>query len=202
MLRVAYFQPQGGFTAVGQENMPMSGPVIVAPIHLSFLDPPAVAVASPRQLRFMAKEELFKIPLGPLITSLGAFKIRRGESDTESIRLAISILEKGETLLVFPEGTRGDGVTMHPVNRGVTMLAKRTNAVVVPIAIVGTHILMPKGAKGRRHRVTVAIGKGFTYSDVATDPSEKVNRELFAAELQKRILELCHAHGLPLKTAS
>ncbi|AIE84287.1 lysophospholipid acyltransferase family protein [Fimbriimonas ginsengisoli] len=198
-----FYGSKGGLRSVGQENVPLTGPLIVAPNHVSNLDPPAVACGTKRrQLRFMAKEELFKGFLGKLISSLGAFPVKRGEGDTESIRNAIAILESGEALLIFPEGTRGDGRTMLPVNRGVTMLAKRTNALVLPVGIIGTHIVSPKGAKGKSHPMLVAYGEPFTYQQTATGANERENRELFAAELEKRILALCNANGLPLKSAA
>jgi len=202
VVRTFYFSLRGGFRTVGEEHVPTTGGVIIAPVHVSYLDPPALGCAMRRQLRFMAKEELFKGPLGAIIQSLGAFPVRRGEGDTESIRKSIAILEGGDALLLFPEGTRGDGETMLPINRGVSMLAKRTNAVVIPVGIVGTHVLMPRGKKGRRHPTTVAFGPGFRYEDVATGATERENRELFARELERRILALCHAHGLPLRSAS
>jgi 1-acyl-sn-glycerol-3-phosphate acyltransferase len=194
-----FYGTRGGLSSRGQENIPLDGGLIVAPNHVSYLDPPAVACGTKRrQLRFMAKEELFKGPFGALIASLGAFPVKRGEGDTESIRKSIAVLEAGEALLIFPEGTRSDAKTMLPINRGVTMLAKRTGAKVLPVGIIGTHIVLPKGSKGKKHPMLVVYGKPFTYQEVATGKTEKENRELFATELEKRILALCNENGLPL----
>src|SRR5436190_18063312 len=138
----------GGLRSIGEENIPKTGAVIFAPNHVSNLDPPAIACGTnKRQLAFMAKEELFKGPFGKLIASVGAFPVRRGEGDTEAIRKTIALLEEGRAVLVFPEGTRGDGKQLGPINRGVAMLAKRTNATVLPIGVVGTHVVAPKGGK-------------------------------------------------------
>ncbi|MFI5385296.1 MAG: lysophospholipid acyltransferase family protein [Fimbriimonadales bacterium] len=193
----------GGLRAEGEENIPRTGGIIFAPNHLSNLDPPAVACGTNnRQLAFMAKEELFKGLFGRLISSVGAFPVRRGESDTEAIRKALSLLQHGRAVLVFPEGTRGDGKKMGPFNRGVAMLAKRSAAAVLPIGVIGTHIVAPKGGKGlKRHRITVAYGKPFTYEEIAKGADEKENREFFARELESRIIALCAAHGLQLKSA-
>lgn len=204
-VRVAFFQVWGGVKTVGLGNIPKEGPVIFAPNHSSNLDPPILACSqNVRQLTFMAKEELFKVPiLGPVISSLGAFKVRRGETDTESIRKALSFLEEGRALLVFPEGSRGDGQTFGSINRGVTMLAKRSGAKVVPVGVIGTHDVLPKGAsKPKRHRMQVLFGEPLTYEQVATGDKEKENRDAFASELQRRILGLCHAGGLPLRTSA
>jgi 1-acyl-sn-glycerol-3-phosphate acyltransferase len=152
----------------------------------------------------MAKEELFKHSLfGGLITSIGAFPVKRGETDTESIRKAISLLEEGEAVLIFPEGTRGDGETIQEMSRGVAMLARRTKVPVMPVGVVGTNVVMPRGKiKGQKHLVTLVYGKPFTYEEIATAPTEKQNREVFASELQRRIAELCAANGMPLKIAT
>lgn len=198
-----FYGLRGGLSSVGEENIPLEGALIVAPNHVSYIDPPAVACGTKRrQLRFMAKEELFKGPFGALIRSLGAFPVKRGEGDTESIRKSLAILEKGEALLVFPEGTRGDAKTMLPINRGVAMLAKRTGAQVLPVGIIGTHVVMPKGGGGSKHPMMIAYGKPFTYAEIAEGKTDKQARELFSAELERRIMELCAAHGLTLKSAS
>jgi len=202
VIKNLYFGTHGGFRSVNQENLPLTGGVLVAPNHLSHMDPPAVACGTKRQLIFMAKEELFHVKaFGALISSIGAYPVKRGESDTESIRKTISLLEEGAAVLIFPEGTRGDGETMLDLNRGVAMLAKRTNAPVVPVGIVGTNVVMPKGKKsGGKAEVIVAYGKPFRYSDVATASTEKENRELFTQALQQSILTLCAENGLALKT--
>lgn len=199
LARVAFFF-LGGLKCVGRKNVPRKGSVIVAPYHVSHLDPPAVACGTNRPLRFMAKEELFDHKFfGGFIRSVGAFPVKRGEGDTEAIRIAIAALENGEAVLVFPEGQRGDGKHLQPINRGVAMLAKRTGAKVVPVGVVGTHIAWPKGHKLKRHKIVVAYGEPFTYADYATGENERENRDLFAAELQRRIAELCDQNGLQLR---
>lgn len=201
LVRVFFFQTNGGFRSIGTENIPMTGPVIFAPIHLSHADPPAVACGCKRRMRFMAKADLFDHKIfGWLIRSLGAFKVNRGESDTESIRISIEVLNAGEALLVFPEGTRGDGQTMLPIARGVAMLAKKTNAQIVPVAIAGTHIRLAKGSsKIKKAPIVVSYGVPFRYSDVASGSNEKENRDIFARVLADKICSLCNDLGLPIK---
>jgi 1-acyl-sn-glycerol-3-phosphate acyltransferase len=200
--RRVFFASKGGLSIVGKLNVPARGAAIIAPIHLSTLDPPAVASASRRHLRFMAKSELFKGIFGWGIRSTGAFPVRRGENDTEAIRNAIDILNDGQVLLLFPEGERGDGMRLGSINRGIAMLAKRTGAPIVPTAIVGTHAMLPRGGKGvKRGHVVVAFGQPFTYAEVARGSSSE-SRELFAAELEKRLLEICAENGLILEPCS
>lgn len=198
-----YFGTHGGLRLVDGGNLPTSGGVIVAPNHVSHLDPPAACCALPRPVHCMAKEELFKNPIfGWLITALAAFPVKRGEGDTEAIRQAMHLLESGEVVLLFPEGTRGDAEHFQSVNRGVAMLAKRTGVPVLPVGIVGTHIVMPRGNDRPRGRqeVVVACGEPFTYQEISTGSSEKENREIFARVLEERIVALCRANGLPLKS--
>lgn len=197
-----FFLLIGGVKGLGRRNVPESGALIVAPLHVSNLDPPAVACGTNRHLRFMAKEELFGSRIfGALIRSLGAFPVKRGDGDIEAIRYAMRCLERGEAVLVFPEGHRGDGKTMGPINRGVAMLAKRTGARVLPVGVVGTHIAWPKGQKRIvRSKIRIAYGESFTYADVAKGTTEKENRDMFATELSTRIARLCSDNGLPIKT--
>lgn len=137
ILRV-FYRTYFKFEAIGLENIPIEGPVILCSNHKSNWDPPTVATFLERKVRFMAKEELFRIPLfGPLIRTLGAFPVRRGGISKESVRLTLRILGEGEVLLIFPEGSRraSDGAG----KRGAATFALKANATVIPIAIVGSY---------------------------------------------------------------
>ena len=194
-----YFSSKGGVEGLGKEHVPVEGATIIAPVHFSNLDPPAVASVCPRQLRFMAKRELFKGLFGWAISSVGAFPIRRGENDTDAIRKALGILESGQALLLFPEGERGDGTHLGQINRGIGMLAKRSRAQVVPVAIIGTHEMLPRGAKGtKRGHVKIAFGEPFTYASVVNGSDSK-GRETFAAELERRLVKVCAANGMEME---
>lgn len=194
-----FFGTKGGIEGIGKANVPKSGGVIIAPVHFSNLDPPAVASVCPRQLRFMAKQELFKGLFGWGISSVGAFPVRRGENDTDAIRKAIELLEDGQALLLFPEGERGDGVNLGSINRGVAMLAKRTGAKIVPTAIIGTREMLPRGAKGvKRGHVRIVFGVPFAFDDV-TSASGGAGRDAFTGFLAARLVDLCAEHGLMLR---
>ena len=194
----------GGMKVIGAKNVPKEGPVILAPIHVSNFDPPVIACASPRAVNFMAKEELFKpLVFGPLIRSLGAFPIKRGGGDTSAVRLALAKLKDGCTLILFPEGTRGDAKTLGEMQPGVAMLAKRSGAQVVVVGVYGTHRLLPKGKSLPRFtRMCVAFGEPFTYAETATAEKEAENRTLFAKELERRLVAQCAKAGLVVRTAS
>lgn len=124
--------------AKGIENIPAEGPVIIASNHISLLDPPAVGILIDRQVRFMAKEELFKIPvLGFLIRSFGAFPVKRGGVSKDAIKSAISLLRSGEVMGIFPEGTRSSGAA--GAKKGTAMIAIRSEAIIIPTAIIGEY---------------------------------------------------------------
>jgi 1-acyl-sn-glycerol-3-phosphate acyltransferase len=149
-----------GFTVVGRHHEPRTGPVIVVSNHLSDLDPLVVGSALSRPVSYMAKEELFKPPLLRWwITACGAFPVRRGEADRRAFRTALEVLRRGGVLVMFPEGTRGRDRTLRPPEPGAAMLALRTGAPLLPVAILGTDLVFPRDARRlRRSRITVRLG--------------------------------------------
>lgn len=125
---------------VGSENIPASGGAIIAANHISNWDPPVIGTAIARPLHFMAKEELFgNAVLRRIITSLGAFPVRRGAADRNAIRTAITLLEEGKLLGLFPEGTRSKSGKLGEPEQGLAMIAIKTGVPVVPAAIIGTN---------------------------------------------------------------
>lgn len=190
----------GGKRVVGTERIPLTGPVLITPVHLSFIDPPFVGSHVPRRIRLMAKKELFKFPLGPLIKSLGAYPVDRGGSDTSSIRLTLELLGKGEAVLMFPEGTRGDGQTLGTILAGVAMLAKRSDAAVVPVGLCGPEKMWPKGQKlPRPAHLSMVYGEPFRMSELSAEGNA---REAFVRELERRLIDASREAGLNLRTAS
>lgn len=124
--------------ARGVDNIPVSGPVVLASNHISNFDPPTVGVKVMRKVHFMAKEELFKVPVfGPLIRSYGAFPVKRGGVSKDAIKSAISLLKEGNVMGIFPEGSRNNQTGM--AKKGAAMIAVRSGAVVVPVAIIGKY---------------------------------------------------------------
>jgi 1-acyl-sn-glycerol-3-phosphate acyltransferase len=194
----------GGLKIIGRENIPEQGPVILAPNHVSNFDPPVVSCGSPRAVVFLAKEELFKPPVfGPFIRSLNAFPVKRGAADTGAVRLALDKLAEGHCLIIFPEGTRGDGLILGPMQTGIAMLAKRSGALVVPTGVYGTHKILPKGRKlPGFSRLRVAYGKPFSYAETATTGDDKLDRARFLERLEGEILAQCRLAGLEVRTAT
>jgi len=123
----------------GAERMPMTGGLVVAANHFSWGDPAALGTASPRNLYFMAKIEALRVPgLGEFARSLGAFPVRRGESDREAVRTMRQIVRDGHALGLFVEGTRQPGV-LGRAQPGAAMVAINEEVPVIPVAIHGSH---------------------------------------------------------------
>lgn len=125
---------------IGKENIPKNGPVIICSNHISNFDPPVVGITSTRDIHFMAKEELFEKPwLGKLLTNLGAFPVKRGMRDRNALRNGLKLLEEGNTLGLFPEGTRSKNGEVKKGLAGAGFFAMRSDATVIPCAIIGTY---------------------------------------------------------------
>jgi 1-acyl-sn-glycerol-3-phosphate acyltransferase len=144
----------------GAERLNLEGPVIIAPVHRSNLDAPLIASAATRRMRALGKDSLFVNPVGAWVcAALGAIPLRRGEADREAMRAARTMLDAGEMLIVFPEGTRQSGNQVAGVFDGMSYLASKTGATIVPVGIAGTEAALPSGAKFL-HRVRTAIVVG------------------------------------------
>lgn len=125
---------------VGRENVPQQGGILFAPNHASWADPPLVGSLSGRMIHFMAKQELFEIPIfGWLIRQVNAFPLRRAERDVGAFRMAQRILIGGGALIVFPEGTRQKTGTLGKAKPGVGMLSIKTGCAVLPVYIHNSH---------------------------------------------------------------
>jgi glycerol-3-phosphate dehydrogenase (NAD(P)+) len=161
---------------IGRENIPASGPVIFASNHRSFLDPFIIGVLSRRPIYYVAKSEIFKNPLVAwFVSALGAFPVRRGAGDPDMLATAKAILERGDCLLIFPEGTRTRPGALGRPKRGVGRLALETGAPVVPVALIGTEAVR-KGWRIRPKKVRARIGRPLTFPQV-----DEVSPQLAAA---------------------
>lgn len=168
-----------GFRVEGSEHEPRSGAVIVVSNHLSDLDGLVVAASVRRRAGFMAKHELFTNPLLRWwITACGAFPVRRGAPDRQALRTALGLLHQGGALIMFPEGTRGHDRTLRPPEPGAAMLAMRTGAVILPVALLGTDEALPRDTRRlRRARIRAKIGAPLTPSRVVQSADGHSERE-------------------------
>lgn len=126
----------------GKENIPTEGTYVVCSNHKSLMDPPMLGVCLPFPVRFMAKEELFRNKLfGGVLRAVGAFPIKRGKSDVGALRGAMKMLESGENVAIFPEGTRSKGDTMRRGKQGAALIAVKAGVNILPVGIEGEYKL-------------------------------------------------------------
>lgn len=194
-------------TVVGRHNIPRDGAFVLAPIHRSNIDTPLAAAVTGRRLRFMGKDSLWKLrPIGWVLSALGAFPVTRGTADREALKRCVTVLERGEPLVLFPEGTRQSGPTVQPLFDGAAYVAVKAGVPIVPVGIGGSERVMPKGRKMIYPRKCVlVVGEPMT---VARDESGKVARSAvkdltasLSVELQRLFDESQRLAGSPNESA-
>lgn len=142
------FKLISAYEVKGRENIPATGPMILAGTHRSYLDIPFMGFVTWRVVHFMGKAELWDRRFsGWFCTHMGSFPVRRGLADRSSLRTAQNVLDSGQALGIFPEGARKDGPLLEDFHGGCVYLAQRTGAPIIPVAMHGTGNLM--GADGR-----------------------------------------------------
>jgi 1-acyl-sn-glycerol-3-phosphate acyltransferase len=150
----------GGFTVRGIANIPAAGGALICPNHISFMDPPAVGAAVPGHTYFMAKQELFSVPvLGWLIGRLYTFPVDRGGADRGAVRTAIEALQAGNLVTIFAEGGRSPDGSLQRANTGPALIANRAGVPVVPACVKATDQVLPRGSV-YLHRGSVQVDFG------------------------------------------
>ena len=175
------------FESIGSEHVPATGPVILACNHVSYLDPPALGAGIGRQVTYLAKKELFAIPvLGRVIAALGAYPLDREAGGAAGLRAALRVLKDGRCVGIFPEGTRnlrGDAEE----KGGAALLGALSGAPVVPAAVVGS-----RDAK-RLHRIRVIYGEPIFVKRQRKADGDDLAK--WTAEIMRRVRELEESIG-------
>lgn len=155
-------------TATGREHVPAEGAFILAPVHRSNLDFALVLICTRRRMRYLAKDSLWKGQgfWAKVFTALGGIPVARGTADREALRTCIEVLEAGEPLVMFPEGTRQHGPIVEELFDGTAFVQSRTGVPIIPVGIGGSEAAMPKGAKiPKPKKVTVVVGPALPFAD-------------------------------------
>ncbi|MGD6815737.1 lysophospholipid acyltransferase family protein [Metabacillus sp. 84] len=183
-LILVLFKPIYRMEVHGKENFPKSGSVLLCCNHIDNLDPPIVGACTPRMVHFMAKEELFKVPvLGKILSRVGAFPVKRGLSDREALRKGLKVLKDGEVLGLFPEGTRSKDGKLGKGLAGAGFFALRSDALVMPCAVVGPYKPFKK--------VRIYFGEPL---DVREYREKKVSADEMTLVIMNQIGELLEKH--------
>jgi 1-acyl-sn-glycerol-3-phosphate acyltransferase len=173
----AFFKIFNRLEVIGSEYVPKTGGVIIAANHTSYLDPLVIGAALKRRATYMAREGLFKIPLVGTFVGSFSFPVRRGKPQPSSIKEAVKRLNKGELIVMFPEGGRSAEGNILDAKRGVGMIATMSKVPIVPALIRGTEKSLPVGARVvKPAKIKVIFGK----------PIE-INREEPDKQFQERI---------------
>jgi 1-acyl-sn-glycerol-3-phosphate acyltransferase len=135
-------------TISGRHHLPKTGAYIIAPVHRSNIDTPLSAFVTRRRVRFMGKDSLWKNELiGKFLSLLGGFPVTRGTADLEALKRCVAVLDGGEPLVMFPEGTRQHGPLLHPLFEGPAYVALKRGVPIIPVGIGGSERVMRKGSK-------------------------------------------------------
>jgi len=181
---------------IGLENVPKTGGVLLASNHASNLDPLVgwAAFYGYRRLRGVAKVELWKPkPLAYVMDAFDSVPVRRNTADRAMMRRVLELLAEGHAVGIFPEGTRTYDGLLNPAQPGVALLAQRSGAPVIPVALLGTYEMLPRGRKKlKRVPVTLALGKPMTFPP-------GTSREAVAEAIMEAIAALMTANGYPME---
>ena len=181
-------------TFAGLDNVPTEGAFILAPVHRSFIDFGIVSGVTRRRMGYMGKESLWNFaPLGKFISVLGAFPVNRGAPDREALRRSQDLLDRGEPLVLFPEGTRRRGPVIDHLAEGTAFLASRAGVPIVPVGIGGSERALPKGKQVPRPvKIHVLVGPPLVPEPIAEGarhPSRRAVKEL-TVHLQETLQDL------------
>jgi 1-acyl-sn-glycerol-3-phosphate acyltransferase len=178
----------------GLDNVPAEGPFVLAPVHRSFIDFGLVSGVTRRRMGYMGKESLWNSkPLGSFITMLGAYPVNRGAPDREALRRTLDLLERGEPLVLFPEGTRRRGPVIEHLHEGAAFVAARAGVPLVPVGIGGSERALPKGRRVPRPvKIHIIVGPPIPpppMAEGARHPSRRAVKEL-TVHLQETLQDL------------
>jgi 1-acyl-sn-glycerol-3-phosphate acyltransferase len=174
-------------TVIGLENVPTSGPFIVAPNHLSFLDSVIVQALMPRPVAFFAKAEYFTTKgikgrvMKSFFEAVGSIPVERGEqaSSVQALKTLLDILEDGRGIGIYPEGTRSRDGILYRGRTGVGWLALTTGAPVIPVGLIGTEKLQPAGRNAvKPQHFIMKVGEPIYFDKTGPDHSLPARRQV------------------------
>ena len=180
-------------SAKGRQHVPAEGAFILSPVHRSNLDFALVLICTRRRMRYLAKDSLWKGQgfWAKVFTALGGIPVARGTADREALRTCIEVIEAGEPLVIFPEGTRQHGPVVEELFDGPAFVQSRTGVPIIPVGIGGSEAAMPKGAKlPKPHKITVVVGEPLPFVDHEGSKAKRAAIRARTAELHTVVQDL------------
>lgn len=178
---------------VGRSTVPREGGLLIVSNHVSYLDPALIACSTARPCHFFARASLFRFPVfGALLRRLQAIPVERGGGQRAALQRSVEILQTGNALVLFPEGTRSSDGSLGEFESGVGLLATKANVPILTVYLEGAHRALPRGAHiPRPKRITVRWGTCRTPEEWATRcPHENRPSRAIAAALREEISAL------------
>jgi 1-acyl-sn-glycerol-3-phosphate acyltransferase len=185
-----------------RERVPTSGAYVLAPTHRSGWDIPLASLVTRRRVRFMGKASIWRVPVvGELLALLGGFPVERGTADQQALRRVLQILEAGEPVVIYPEGTRQVGDDIGELFDGAAWVAARTQLPIVPMGIAGSQRILRSGRRGvHLPKVVVVVGEPIVLQSTGGRvPRSEVRR--VTAELRP-VLQALYDEAEARRTAS
>lgn len=183
---VWFFVP--GIMVESAQRVPKKGGFLVISNHIAGADPPLLGTLFPRPLHFMAKAEWFKNPfLGWLGHTMLCFPVVRHTADRAALRFTLDLLEAGEAVCIYPEGTRSRDLVMHPPEAGAGFLARRAGVPILPVATWGGEDILPTGARFPKRKGTVVH---IVYGELFTLPSGDMDNQEAAEFMMSKVAEM------------
>ncbi|MGE0198495.1 MAG: lysophospholipid acyltransferase family protein [Simkaniaceae bacterium] len=185
------------------KNHYLSGSAIIAPNHVSFLDPPIIAISCPGEIHFLARQTLFKSFFGKAISALNTHPVQKEATNLKVMKLVHQLLKAGHKVLLFPEGTRSRDNQLQEIKPGIGMLISKSECAIIPTYIHGTYEIWSRNRKLPKFfgKTAVVFGTPILWEDYA-DMDKKEAQELIAQRLSHSLKELRKwyeegAHGIP-----
>jgi len=187
-----YFRIFHRFEVNGLGNVPKDGSFILASNHLSFFDPPALGCKLPRNLHYFARSTLFFEPLGTLIRNLNSVPVNRDQLDLKTLRTVLSVLKKGDPLLVFPEGTRSKDGRLSKGQKGIGLLIAKSKVPVLPARIQGGHQILGPGKIFPRfgRKLSIRFGEICSHEKLDSDVDSKERYQTIADKVMEEIAKI------------
>ena len=188
LFSLTFFKFFHSFRTSGTDNLP-AGPLILAPNHASYLDPPATGCGLFRVTYYLARHTLFKPPIASwLLPSIGSIPVNQNSPGPSSLKNIFEVFKNKGTLVLFPEGQRTYDGNLRKAEPGIGMIAARANVPVVPVHIIGSREAMPRNGRWHPFRpIRVVYGKPMRFSG---DPKSRQDFQKFADEIMSAISKL------------